>query len=453
MANESGILETARQLVRLATAAGAEQCDVYAVRYDETEVTVRLGEIEKLVEAGSRSLGLRVITGGRTAVCSTSDFSEAALERLAKDTVELARISAPDEFAGLPDPEMLARTGGGELQLYDEAVGALTTEEKIRIAVACEDAARRYDSRITNSDGASIATRSGETALANSLGFASSYPSTLVQLAVEVMADDADGKKRNAYWFSSERMLHRLLDPEEVGRIAARRALDQLGARKVATKEVPVVFEPMTAVALMGDLAGCMSGSALYRGATFLAQRKGEAIASKLVTMTDDATAPGRRGSRPFDGEGVTGRRNVLVDQGVFRAFLFDSYTGRRTGNQTTGSAGRGVESLPSPVTSNLVWEAGATPAEEIVAGVKEGLYVRALMGFGFNPTTGDFSRGAGGFWIENGRIAYPVTEVNISGQMPEMLANIDAVGDDLTWFGGAAAPTVRIAKMMVSGT
>jgi len=445
-------IEVARQAVELAKRAGAEQCDAYMRVYDESEVTIRLGETEKLVEAGSRSLGLRVITGGRTAVCSTADLSEESLERLARETLELARISAPDEYAGLPSPDDFARASTDGLQLYDERLGSLTTEEKIRMAKACEAAAFAVDSRITNSEGATVTTRSGEVALANSLGFAASYPATAVALMVEVMADDADGKKRNDYWFSSERSLHRLLEPEEVGRIAAKRALAQLGAVKVPTKQVPVVFEPMMAVRLLGDFAACASGGALYRGATFLAGRLDTPVGSPLVTITDDPLEPGRGGSRPFDGEGVASRRTALVEAGVFRSFLFDSYTARRAKARTTGSAARGVESLPAPAPSNLIFQPGGTPASEVVATVEDGFFVTAVMGQGFNPSTGDFSRGAAGFWIQNGRLAHPVTEVNISGRLGEMLAAVDAVGDDLSWFGGMAAPTVRVSRMTVSG-
>jgi PmbA protein len=288
--------------------------------------------------------------------------------------------------------------------------------------------------------------------LANSLGFSGSHRSTSISLMVEVMADDAEGKKRNAYWYSVARALHRLADPGEIGRTAARRAVDQVGARKVPTKQVPVVFEPIMATRLLGSFAACVTGSALYRGATFLAGRSREKIGSALVTIIDDPLIPGAGATRPFDGEGVGARRNALMESGVFRGFLFDSYTARRAGSVTTGSALRGVESAPSPGPSNLVFEAGSAPAAEIVSDVRDGLYLTGLMGHGFNPTTGDFSHGAAGFWIEDGKLAYPVTEVNVSGRLDEMLAGVDAVGDDLTWFGSSAAPTVRVRQMTVSG-
>lgn len=447
-------LEIARNVVSLARRVGAEQSDAIVSMYTESNVTVRLGELEKLIEAGSMSLGLRVINGGRTAVCATSDLSPASLERFAADTVDLASISEPDEFAGLPEPALLSKaTNADGLGLYDERIETLTTEEKVRMARACEGAAFAFDKRVNNSDGASLSTRVGQLALANSLGFEGSYPATSISLMVEAIADDAEGKKRNGYWYSAERALHRLLDVEEVGRIAARRTVDQLGARKMPTRQVPVVFEPMMTVALMGDLIGCVTGGALYRGSTFLANRLGETLGSPLVSIVDDPKAPGRLGSRPFDGEGVETRRNEIFNAGTFSRFLFDCYTARRTQNQTTGSAQRGIETLPAPGASTLMFEPGREDPQSVVAGVSEGLYVTALMGNGFNPTTGDFSRGAAGFWIENGRLAFPVTEVNISGQMEAMLHDVDMVGNDLTWFGSSAAPTVRIKSMTVAGT
>ncbi|MGE0600298.1 MAG: TldD/PmbA family protein [Dehalococcoidia bacterium] len=447
-------LEIARNVISLARKAGAEQCDAYVSMYTEANVTVRLGELEKLIEAGSMAVGLRVINGGRTAVCSTSDLTPLSLERFAADTVDLASISEPDEFAGLPEPELLSRTTNASgLALYDEHLETLGIDEKIRMAKACESAALGADPRINNSDGASLSTYIGNVALANSHGFEGSYPSTSISLMVEAIADDAEGKKRNGYWFSAERSLHRLMDPEQIGKIAARRTLDQLGARKIPTRKAPVVFEPRMTIALMGDLVGCATGSSLYRGSTFLADRVGKTIGSPLVNIVDDPTRPGVLGSRPFDGEGVGTRRNELFRNGTFSGFLFDCYTARRTKHATTGSAQRGIESLPAPGASAIRFEPGTDSPDAIIAGVSEGLYLTTLMGNGFNPTTGDYSRGAGGFWIENGKIAYPVAEVNVSGRMDEMLAGVDAVGDDLLAFGSSSAPTIRINEMMISGT
>lgn len=446
-------IEIAKSVVALARRAGAEQCDAIVSMYTEANVTVRLGELEKLIEASSMSLGLRVINGGRTAVCSTSDLSPAALERFAAETVDLASIAEPDEFAGLPEPELLSRlTSADGLSLYDERIESLSTEEKIRMAKVCEGAAFATDPRVTNSDGASLSTRIGQLALANSHGFAGAYPATSVSLTVEAIAEDAEGKKRNGYWYAAERSLHRLPGAEEIGRIAAHRTVNQLGARKMPTRVVPVVFEPMMTAALMGDLVGCANGSALYRGATFLANRTGQLLGSPLVNIVDDPTRAGVLGARPFDGEGVASRRNELFSNGVFSGFLLDCYTARRTNGRTTGSAQRGVESLPAPGPSSLVFAPGEDSPESIIAGVGEGFLVTALMGNGFNPTTGDYSRGAAGFWIENGKVAFPVTEVNISGHMESILRGVDGVGNDLASFGPASAPTIRIREMTVAG-
>ncbi len=446
------VLEAACRAVEHAIAVGADQCDVFVQSYSESSVTVRRFDVEKLIEAGGHSLGLRVIHGGRTAICSTSEFEDDSLEKIARQAFELVQVAAVDPYAGLPDSADVTTPSVDGLQLYDESLRSMSVESKITIAQSCEEAAFAEDDRVSNSNGATLATRAGEVAVANSNGFAASYPGTSISLTVEVMADDDEGKKRNAYWFSSERFLHRLDGPEHVGRTAARRAVAQLGARKVETGSFPVVFEPATSVDLLRLLSGCVSGESLYRGASFLVQSADQKVGSPLVDIADDPRLPGRGGSRPFDGEGVTTSARKLFDKGVFKGFLFDSYTARRAGARTTGSAHRGPQTLPSPGASNVVWSPGDSPPGEVVAGIGEGLFVTSLMGFGFNPTTGDFSRGAGGFWIKDGELAFPVAEINISGRMDEMLMAVDAVGDDLTWFGTSAAPTIRVAEMTVSG-
>ncbi|MEX0749925.1 MAG: metallopeptidase TldD-related protein, partial [Dehalococcoidia bacterium] len=284
-----------------------------------------------------------------------------------------------------------------------------------------------------------------------SLGFAGSFPYTAASFSVQVMADDEDGKKRNDYWYSAERLIHRLSSPEEVGRRAAARAVRKIGARKVSTREVPVVWDPVTAAGLAGVVSNAASGEALFKRSTFLADREGEAIASPLLNVVSDARLPAQLGSRPFDGEGVATRRNQLVTDGVFQHFLFDSYYARRLGRKTTGSAVRSGDAI-SIGGGNLVLEAGATAPEEIIGSVQDGLYLTTLMGFGINVTTGDFSRGAAGIWIENGELTYPVTEINVSGNLKDMLRDIEAVGSDLTWLAGTAAPTIKMARLTVSG-
>jgi PmbA protein len=445
------LLSIASDVVDKARARGADEADAYVRNGVESEVTVRRGRVEKLMEAGSRYVSIRVIKEKRTAVCNTSDLTPRALDEMVRTAVELASISEPDEFAGLPDRADLATDRGSALQLYDERIETLTVDEMKDIVLRAEQAAFDHDKRITNSEGAEFSAERGQLALANSLGFGGSYPFTAASFSVQVMADDADGKKRNDYWFSAERIFHRLSDAEEVGRRAAERAVRKLGARKVATREVPVVWDPTMTAALAGVIAGAASGEALFKRSTFLAEKAGQEVASPLVNIASDATLPARLGSRPFDGEGVRTRRNVIVDGGRFQSFLFDSYYARRTGHRTTGSASRSGDAI-TVGGGNLLFDAGETPPDEIIAGVEDGLYLTDLMGFGINMTTGDFSRGAAGMWIEDGRLAYPVTEINVSGNLAQMLRDIDAVGNELLWRAGTAAPMIRMSRLMVSG-
>jgi PmbA protein len=440
----SDIVERARRY-------GADQADAYVHSGIESSVTVRKQETERLFEAASRSVSIRVIKQKRTAVCNTSDLTPKALDEMVRTAVELASISEPDEYAGLPAKEDLALDEGVGLQLYDERLESLTVDDMRDIVLRAEQAAFDFDPRITNSEGAEFGAERGEVVLANTLGFCRGFPYTAASFAVSVLADEPDGKKQSDSWFSMDRAFHRLLSPEEVGRRAASRVLRKLGGRKVATREVPVVWEPTVAVRLLSLVGGAVSGEALFKRSTFLTDREGERIGSPLVTITDDPTLPGRLGTRPFDGEGVARRVNPLFEGGVFRQFLFDSYYARRLGRRTTGSAARSGDTIGIG-TSNLVWQAGEANPDDLIASVDDGLYLTELMGFGFNPTTGDLSKGAAGVWIEHGQLAYPVVEINVSGNLGQMLADIDGAGNDLQWLGAAAAPTLRMAKLMVSG-
>ncbi len=450
-APDASPLEIAAQLLDLARRAGAEQADAVAVSSTDSSTDVRLQQIEKISEATSRAVGLRVIVSGRQAVVSTSDVTDAALAETAQTAMELARISEPDPHAGLPDPSEQTRRPA-ELGLFDEQIPAVDGDERVRRAMVCEQAALDAGPQIGNSGGATFSTRVSTFALADTNGFSGQYSGASASLYVEVMAQEEDGRLRNAGWFTAARQLHRLEDEQAVGREAAARALRQLGAEKGETREAPVVWEPRMAAGLASIVAQAASGEALYRGSTFLAGQEGEQVASPLLSISDDATLPGQLGSRPFDGEGVGSRVNPLLEAGVFRGFLFDSYNARRVGAATTGSAVRDVGGLPSIGSGNLTIAAGDTSTEAIIADVEDGLYLTTLMGFGINFTTGDFSRGAAGIRIRNGELAEPVTEINVSGNLREMLKSIDAVGDDSQWFGATAAPTIRIERMTISG-
>jgi PmbA protein len=448
MANSSE--ELGERVLSLAQRAGADDAEVMLASGTEFSVTVRRGVVDKLIEAGSRSLGLRVFKDGKSSSTYCSDFTPDAIARFVERAIEFAEIAEPDPWTALPDWE--ERGGLPDLAMHDPSILQLSTEEKIDRAKRCEEAAFAQDSRISNSGGATFGTHVGRFLLMNSRGFSGDYEGSVASIDAEVMADDADGKKRNDSWMSVERSLEKLESPEDVGRRAAERALRRLGACKVPTKVVPIVFDPLAAAGLLRTLAGAVSGASLDRRATFLLGRENQIVASDLVTLVDDPLLPGRLGSRPFDDEGIVCRRNPILETGVFRQFLFDTYTARKTGHQSTGSCRRGVGRPPGVGTSNFHLQPGMSTPDEILASVDEGFYVTDMMGFGVNLATGDFSRGAGGIWIEKGKLTFPVTEVTISGNLLQMLMDIEMLGSDVEWRGSIAAPTVKLRSMMVGG-
>jgi PmbA protein len=441
----------AEQMLALALKAGADGAEVLVRDGTELEVKVRLGETELIKEAGSRALGLRVLKDQRSAVTYTSDLTAAGLERLARDSVELATLAEPDPIAALPLPEEMARTVA-ELDLWDDAVLSVDVAEGIRRARAGEAAALAFDKRITNSDGAVFGRTVGASAFATSAGFSGSVRGTHVSFAVEPLCDDADGKKRNGSYWTASRFAAGLADAEQVGIEAARRTVAKLGARKIPTGAAPVIFSPDAARGLLGQLAGVMSGGAIWRRSSYLAGREGTAIASPLIEVVDDPLLRRGPGSRPFDGEGLASRTNVLVSEGVLRTYLCDVYAARKLGRRSTGSASRGIGGSPHVGVSNLILRAGKTPAAELEK-IDRGLYVTDLMGFGFNGVTGDYSQGAGGFWIEGGERAYPVTEITVSANFDALWKGVDALGDDLDTRSSVQCPSFRVSSMMIAGS
>jgi PmbA protein len=442
--------ELADDLLRQARAAGADTADVVIGEGTDFSVTVRRGEVETLNEAASKALGVRVFVGRRTANGYTSDFSATALARLVSDTVAMARATGEDPAAGLPDEVSPAEEP--ELGLFDPALAALATEERIDRARRAEAAALAVSPEITNSQGATFGCDEDVVVLANTLGFMGRYRKTSASLSVVPVAERA-GQMERDYWYTAGRSLAGLLPPEEVGRVAAERALRRLGARQVATTEVPVVFDPETAADLLGHVFGALSGYAVFRNATFLKDRLGETVASPLLTVVDEGRRPGGLGARPFDGEGLTTRRNVPLENGVLRFFPCDSYAARRIGARPTGSARRSVSGGPTVGSGDLCFAPGTRSPEEIVGEVKRGLYVSDLIGFGVDLVSGDYSQGAVGHWIEDGRLTYPVHEITIAGNLKQMLLDVDAVGNDLEFRGSTASPTLRVRRMMVSGS
>jgi PmbA protein len=442
-----------RALAR-AKRAGAHSADASLVETDAIEARVRGAEIDFVKRSRERVLGIRAFVaapnGLRTALTSTSDLAPDTIDRMADETVALARATAPDAAAGLPADGFAV--DAPDLGLFAEGDRSIAVEARIEDARRAEAAARELDPRIANSEGSSVDSTFHRVVYGNTAGFLGDYEAASHSLFCEPLAQ-ADGAMQRDWWMTAARRLDALEDAAAVGRRAAERAVRRLGARRVATCEVPVVFEPMVARSLLGHLAGCIQGGAVYRESSFLAGRIGESIASELVTVIDDGRLPGGLGSRPFDGEGQPTRRNLVLDRGRLRSYLLDSYSARKLGMSGTGSAARGAGGAPGPAPTNLWLEPGRIPPEEIVRRTERGLLVTELIGMGFNPVTGDYSRGAAGLWIEDGRIAFPVEEITIAGHLGEMLAAIDLVGSDLLWVGATAAPTLRVARMTVAGS
>ena len=444
----------ARQLVERAVAAGARAADAVVAESDGLSVGVRLGEVEKLKRARQRRAGLRVFVGDSTAIVSTADLTADGLAELAGLACGLARSTAPDPHAGLPDRADLASNGalGADLALEDPAVAALAPETAIAWAREAEKAALDASPEITNSEGAEAGADAGSVAYASSLGFAASYRGSHASLSVTPIGS-RDGNMQRDSWYTVHRHLKGLDAPARVGAEAARRTLRRLGARRAPTCECPVVFDPEMASSLLRHLAGAISGSALYRRMSFLLDQLGQPIASPVVTIVDDPLRPAGPASRPFDGEGVAQKRRTIVDRGKLESYLLDSYSARRLGLRTTGHASRGIGDAPGAGPTNFHLTPGQHTPEAIIASIPNGLYVTELIGFGVNGVTGDYSRGAAGLWIERGELAYPVEEITIAGNLRDMLRDVEMVGNDLDPRTAVASPTIKIAKMTIAGT
>jgi PmbA protein len=442
--------ELAADIVRKALAAGASDAECTISAGDEFSANVRLRELETLKEAGSRGAGLRILKGRHTGSAYTSDLTPDGIGHMVQSAIELAEVTTEDPFAGLPEAAELG-TIPGDLGMYCADVEGLATELKIDMARRAEDASLTVDPRITNSDGASFDTHLGERAFANSRGFAGSYRSSYCSLSTVPVAREGTSMERD-FWYTTARGFAGLEKPEDVGRIAAQRTLRRLGARKMETQKVPVVFDPRTARSLLDNIFDAVQGGAIYRNESFLAGKLGQRVASANLTIIDDGTLPGLFGTSPFDDEGVPTRRTVVIENGILRSYLLNTYSARKLGLRTTGNASRGLAGNAGVGNGNLYIEKGATPPEKIIAGIRNGFYVTELIGFGVNIVTGDYSRGAVGLWIRDGELAFPVSEVTIAGTLPQMLENLEFIGSDLEFRGSMAAPTLAVAEMTLGG-
>ncbi len=465
----SPLAALAGQAVERALRAGASDAEAVAYEGDEFNVHVRLGEVEQLTEAGSRAIGLRVFCGAegaqRTASTSTSDLSEPGLSRMVESAVGLAKVTGVDPFAGLPDREVFGMHDPETQALYFEDANGIPAPERIEVARRCEAAAMSFDTRIQNSKGASFDCSSTRRVMVNSRGFTGEYQRSYVGFSASPIAQDGGGMQ-SGYWYSSARTARLLEEPETIGREAARRALRLLSARRVPTQQCPVVFPPESARSLMGNLLSAANGDAIYRNASMFAGKLGEQVAGENITMVDDGTMlfdhalpdgsklrVGGFGTSPFDGDGLPTRRTVVIERGVLKELLLNTYTGRKLNMASNAKASRGLAGTPGIGGGNYFLEPGTQTHDEIVGEVKQGLLVLSTMGFGVNVVTGDYSQGASGLWIENGEVAFPVEEITIAGNLKDMFRNVSAIGNDLEFRGSGAVPTVRIEGMTVAGS
>jgi PmbA protein len=410
-------------------------------------VSVRKGELENVERNRDKSLGVTVYLGQRRGNASTSDFSRAAIEQTVQAAYDIARFTAEDPAAGLPDPEDLAtpEEAARDLQLFHP--WAIDTADATALALACESAALRVSRKITNSDGAGVSAQQSHFWAGNSRGFRGGYASSRHSLSVAPIAGRGKGMQRDA-WYTSMRDPAELASAEAVGRYAAERALSRLGSRRVPTASVPVLFESTVAVGLMGSLVHAVSGGALYRGASFLLDSLGRPVTADHLDITEEPHLLKGKGSAPFDDEGVRTRARRVVDAGVLQGYFLGSYSARKLGLRTTGHAGG---------SQNLRWTSRRTrPGDDLPAMLRQlgtGLFVTELMGQGVNGVTGDYSRGASGFWVEAGVIAFPVEEITIAGNLKDMLMNVRAIGADAYTLGAKTTGSVIVDGMRLAGS
>jgi PmbA protein len=370
---------------------------------------------------------------------------------MVSSAVALAKVTSEDPHAGLPE----AREQGavdGDLDLYYDDVYSLSTADRIDYARRAEKAAMSVDERIRNSEGGSFDAAIGHKVLATSNGFVGEYKRSYCSVSAVPIAQEGNGCMQRDFWYSVSRNMANLESPEQVGRIAAERTLRRLGAHKVKTTRVPVIFDPQVARSLLGEICDAVNGDSIYRGASFLAGKLGEKVAGDNITIVDDGTMPGGFGTSPFDGEGVPSRRTVVIENGVLKSYLLNCYTARKLGMKTTGNASRGLAGNPGISAGNFFLQPGVRTKQQMLHDVPDGLYLTEFLGFGVNLVTGDFSRGASGQWIVNGELAYPVEEITVAGNLKDMLCNISEIGSDLEFRGAVASPTIRIDGLTVAG-
>lgn len=444
--DQSALSELAERLVEAAKRAGADAADAIAVRGVSQSVEVRDGRVEESERSEGDDVGLRVLVGRRQATVSTNDVGGDNVAKLAERAVAMARVAPEDQYVGLADPSLLAQNFP-DLDLLDRVIPS--TSELERRAVEAEAAGLAVKG-VTKSGGASASTGISGMVLVTSTGFHGSYLRSSHGISMMAIVGDGTGMERD-YDFSSALHGSDLMSPVSVGRSAGERAVARANPRKVATCKVPVIFDPRVAGSLVGHVVSAVNGAAIARKTSFLKDRLGQQLFAKGIRIVDDPLRVRGLRSQSFDAEGIATKKLAVIDDGVLTSWLLDSATARELGLTTTGHAHRGVSSSPSPGPYNLHLEAGEMTPRELIADVEQGFYVTDLIGSGVNGVTGDYSRGASGFWIENGEITYPVSEITIAGHLIEMFKSLTPA-NDLTFRYGTNAPTVRIEGLTVGG-
>jgi len=442
--------QLAKKLIQRAKRKGARQAEAYLEIGRQSSCRVRDGEIQDLTEATARGVGLRVIWKDRLGFAYTSDFEAASLDGFVDRALQLAEAAAPNKLNGLPKQSELA-VPSDVGALYDPKVASLPADWKIQTSLELERTAKAVDPRIVALESVGAGEQVSEVVVASTEGFVGGYSGTHVFLYAAPVASDGS-QLQTADWVDEKRFLDELEPAEAVGREAAIRAVRMLGARKVKSQKVTVVFDPTMAASFIASLASAANGDAAYKKSTFLRGRLGKQLGPKEMTLVDDGRLPRGVGTSPFDGEGVSRRRTAIIENGVLRSFLYDSFTARKAKASSTGNAARSYNALPMIGITNLYLEPGQPSPEEIIRDVKNGFYVTAMLGVGADIVTGQYSRGANGLWIENGELTYPVQEVTVAGNMLQMLRDIDAIGSDLRFRGSVGAPTLRFRELTIAG-
>ncbi len=444
--DQTALTDLAERLVAAARRAGADAADAIATRGVSLSVEVRDGTVEESERAEGDDLGLRVFVGQKQAVISTNDLSGEGADALAERAVAMARVAPADRFAGLADPELLAKVIP-DLDMLDPE---LPSVNKLETMARSAEAAGLAVKGVSKSGGASASAGIGGMVLVTSTGFSHAYLGSHHGVSMQAIAGEGTGMERD-YDYSSAIHAGDLTDPESIGRSAGERATRRLNPRKVQTRKVPIVFEPRVAGSLVGHLASAINGATIARGTSFLKEKLGQKIFASGIEIIDDPLRKRGLGSHPFDAEGVAGERRALVKDGVLTTWILDCASARELGLKTTGHAQRGVSSTPSPGASNLHLTPGTISPEQMIKDIQDGFYITDLIGMGVNLVTGDYSRGASGFWIEHGEITYPVSEVTIAGHLNEIFASLTPA-NDLKFRYRTNSPTVRVEGLTVAG-